>query len=81
LQGKAELPFIFIRLDEIYIRTANWGVGCVDNKRTWKSFLRVEATYLLDVPSVGEFFAVLVDQLVSAGLEHLDHDVRSLPRG
>jgi hypothetical protein len=32
-RGKAELPFVFIYLDEIYIRTANWGVGRVNNKK------------------------------------------------
>jgi hypothetical protein len=35
----------------------------------------------LDVPSIGEFLAVLVCQLVGAGLEHFDNDVGSLPWG
>jgi hypothetical protein len=34
----------------------------------------------LDVPSVGEFFTVLVGQLVHVGLEHLHHDVGSTQR-
>jgi hypothetical protein len=36
---------------------------------------------LLDVPSVGEFFTILVGQLVGAGFEYFDHDEGSLPRG
>jgi hypothetical protein len=31
-QGKAESPFDFINSIEIYISTANWGVGYVNNK-------------------------------------------------
>jgi hypothetical protein len=34
----------------------------------------------LDVPGVGEFFAVFVGQFVCAWLEHFHHDVGSLPR-
>jgi hypothetical protein len=48
-------------------------------KKTWKSFLRVKATYLLDVPSVGADFALLVHQLVRARLEHFNNDVGPLP--
>jgi hypothetical protein len=33
----------------------------------------------LDVPSIGEDFALLVRKLVCAGLEHLDDDVRPFP--
>jgi hypothetical protein len=36
------------------------GVGHAKNEETWKSFLRVEAMLLLDVPSIGEFLTVLV---------------------
>jgi hypothetical protein len=32
-RGKAESPFSFINSMEIYICTANWGVGYVNNKR------------------------------------------------
>jgi hypothetical protein len=35
----------------------------------------------LDVPSVGEFFTVLVGKLVHTGLEYFHHDVGSLPWG
>jgi hypothetical protein len=48
-------------------------------RKTWKSFLRVEATLLLDIPSVGELLAILIRQLVGVGLEHFDDDVGSLP--
>jgi hypothetical protein len=42
--GKPSRPFTLL-IDEIYICTTNWGVGYVNNeKKTWKSFLRVEAT-------------------------------------
>jgi hypothetical protein len=36
---------------------------------------------MLDVPSVGEFLAVLVGQFVGAGLEHFDNDIGFLPWG
>jgi hypothetical protein len=36
-------------------------------------------TYLLDVPSVGELLAILICQLVGAGLEHFDDDVGPFP--
>jgi hypothetical protein len=49
-------------------------------RKIWKSFLRVLATKLLNVPSVGEDFALLVHQLVRVGLEYLDDDVGPLPR-
>jgi hypothetical protein len=49
------------------------------NEKTWKSFLRVEGTWLLDIPSVGELLTVLVRQLVGTGLEHFDDDVGALP--
>jgi hypothetical protein len=48
------------------------------NKETWKSFLRVKATYLLDIPSVGELLTVLVRQLAGVGLAHFDDDVGPL---
>jgi hypothetical protein len=54
-------------------------LGMRKSEGTWKSFLRVEATKLLDVPSVGEFLVVLVRQLVGAGLEHFDDDIGPLP--
>jgi hypothetical protein len=50
------------------------------HKMTWNSFLRVEATQLLDVPRVSEDFALLVCQLIRVELEHLDDDVGPFPR-
>ena len=41
--------------------------------------LRIEATELLYVPSIGEDFAIFVRQLVRAGLEHLGYDVWAFP--
>jgi hypothetical protein len=32
----------------------------------------------LDVPSIGEFFIVLVGQLVRVGLEYFHHDIGSM---
>jgi hypothetical protein len=49
------------------------------HKKTWNSFLRVEATWLLDVPSVGVDYALLVCQLVRVRLEHLNDDVGPFP--
>jgi hypothetical protein len=45
----------------------------------WLENSWVEATLLLNVPSIGEDFAVLVRLLVRAGLEHLSDDVRAFP--
>jgi hypothetical protein len=47
-------------------------------KKTWKLFLRVEVTLLLDVPGIGEDFSLLVHQLLHVGLEHFDDDVGPL---
>jgi hypothetical protein len=42
--------------------------------------LGVETTYLFDVPSVGEDFAVSGRKLVCSQSEHFGDDVRPLPR-
>jgi hypothetical protein len=66
---------------EIYICTANWGVGYVNYKRNSGILSKGRGDVAIGVPSIGEFLAVRVGQLVGARLEHFDDDVGSLPWG
>jgi hypothetical protein len=50
-------------------------------KRDLEILSKGRSDVAVDVPSVGEFLAVLVHQLVGVGIEHFDHDVGSLPWG
>jgi hypothetical protein len=75
--GESQVALDIIQ-SKFYICTTDWGVRYA--QKTWKSFLRLEATWLLDIPSVGEFLTFLVRQLVCARLEHLDDNVGPLLR-
>jgi hypothetical protein len=68
--------------DEIYICATNWGIGYAETRKNSEtlSMYRSDVVVKLDVSSVGELFAVLVRQLVGAGLEHFNDDGGSFPR-